>query len=85
MTVSSGSVCTRCGKPRIIVDSYQEKVETSVVTYTTAVCSDPECQKIVDKNLKEEERKRVLIKNEQDARLLIRKGIQLQKKKTASV
>ena len=85
MTVSSGSVCTRCGKPRIIVDSYQEKVETSAVTYTIAACSDPECQKLVDKTLKEEERKRVLIKNEQEARVLIRKGIQLQKKREASI
>jgi len=80
MSISSGSVCIRCGKDRIVSDSYQEKVETSIVTYTIAVCSDPECQKIVDGILKEEERKRGLIKNEQEARLLAKRGIQLQKR-----
>ena len=64
----------------MVVDSYKEKVETSIVVYTITACSDPECQKIVDKNLEEEGRKRILIKDEQDARLLLRKGIQLQKR-----
>lgn len=72
-TILSGSVCTRCGKPRIVVDSYEEKIETSTVTYTVTACSDPECQKIVDKVLKEEENKRVVIRKEQEKRELIRK------------
>jgi len=61
----AGSICTRCGKPRIIVDSYEEKVETSTVTYTITECSDPECQKMVNKTLKQEASKRKFIKDEQ--------------------
>ena len=70
---NSGSVCTRCGKPRIVVDTYEEKVETSTVTYTITACSDPECQKLVEKVLGEEKRKRGVIKEEQEKRELLRK------------
>lgn len=55
------------------MDSYTEKVETATVTYTITACSDPECQKIVDKNLKDEEKKRLVIKEEQERRELLRK------------
>ena len=60
----TGSVCTRCGN-RIVVDTYEEKVETSTVTYTITECSDPECQKQVNKTLKQEAVKRKFIKDEQ--------------------
>lgn len=69
------STCTRCGKPRIIVKTYEEKVDTSTVTYTITECSDPECQKLVNKTLKQEATKRKFIKDEQikreDARRLV--------------
>ena len=58
----AGSTCTRCGKPRIIVNTYEEKVETSTVTYTITECSDPECQKLVNKTLLTEKRKENLLK-----------------------
>lgn len=70
----TGSVCTRCGKPRVVVETYEEKVETSLVTYTITACSDPECQKKVDLVLKEEKRKRLVIKDEQEKRELLRKA-----------
>ena len=47
----TGSICTRCGKPRVVIDTYEEKVESSTVTYTITECSDPECQKMVNKAL----------------------------------
>lgn len=77
--ILSGSKCTRCGKPRIIIDSYTEKVDTATVTYTIAACSDPECQKIVDKLLGEDERKRGIIKTEQVRRENQRKEAKLRK------
>ena len=83
--VLSGSVCTRCGKQRIVVDSYEEKVESSVVTYTVTACSDPECQKVVDKILKQEEVKRGLIKDEQEKRELLRKEGLAAKKRANSI
>lgn len=76
----SGSPCTRCGKPRIVVDSYEEKVENSTVTYTITECSDPECQKLVNKTLKQEATKRKFIKDEQIKREDARKQIMEDKK-----
>ncbi len=64
----TGSFCTRCGKPRIVVKTYEEKIETSVVTYTITECSDPECQKQVNKTLLTEKKKRQFIKDEQAKR-----------------
>jgi hypothetical protein len=48
-------------------------VEKSFVVYTITACSDPECQKIVDKSLSEEKRKRLIIKDEQVRREVLRK------------
>lgn len=69
----AGSVCTRCGKPRIVVKTYEEKIETSTVTYTITECSDPECQKLVNKTLKAEKNKRKFIKDEQVKREEVRR------------
>lgn len=71
----STSACTRCGKPRIVVDTYEEKVETSTVTYTITECSDPECQKLVNKTLQTEKKKRQFIKDEQVKREDARKQV----------
>lgn len=76
----TGSVCTRCGKPRIVVDTYEEKVETSTVTYTITECSDLECQKLVEKTLKAEKVKRQFIKDEQEKREEARKKVLADKK-----
>lgn len=69
----AGSICTRCGKPRIIVKTYEEKVETSTVTYTITECSDPNCQKLVNKTLQTEKNKRKFIKDEQVKREEVRR------------
>lgn len=71
-TQKAQSNCTRCGNPRIIVDTYTEKVDSSTVTYTITKCSDPKCQEAVDKLLKGEEEKRKIIKEEQVKRETIR-------------
>ncbi|KKP26781.1 MAG: hypothetical protein UR13_C0002G0016 [Candidatus Woesebacteria bacterium GW2011_GWD1_31_12] len=76
----AGSICTRCGKPRIIVKTYEEKVDTSTVTYTITECSDPECQKLVEKTLKAEKVKRQFIKDEQEKRETARKNVLAEKK-----
>lgn len=76
----SGSTCTRCGKPRIVVKTYEEKVETSTVTYTITECSDPECQKMVNKTLQTEKKKRQFIKDEQVKREEARKKVIEEKK-----
>lgn len=78
--MNNRSVCTRCGKPRIIISSYEEKIENSSVTYTITECSDPECQKMVNKTLKVEDARRLFINNEKTKReeeRLRRKGIKI--------
>lgn len=66
--MNNRSVCTRCGKQRVVVSTYEEKVEKSTVTYTITGCSDPECQKLVEKGLKMEQIKRDTINREKAAR-----------------
>lgn len=46
------SPCIRCGKPRIVAKTWKENIGGSVITYTETVCPDPECQKLVDAQLK---------------------------------
>ncbi|RJR23770.1 hypothetical protein C4578_03685 [Candidatus Microgenomates bacterium] len=46
-----GNVCIRCGKPRIVSRTWREQSGNATLTCTEYVCPDPECQKIVDKQL----------------------------------
>ncbi len=62
------------------METYEEKVETSTVTYKIAICPDSECQKVVDKKLKDEEKKRAFIKGEQEKRELQRKMVLAERK-----
>lgn len=50
--------CPRCGKGRIYVKSWKEKVGYSIVTTTETACPDDECQKKVEKDNKKQEEKR---------------------------
>ncbi len=66
------SICIHCGKPRIVSRSWIEQVETlggiSVITHTETVCADLDCQKIVDKELKDQKAKRDALKRESELR-----------------
>lgn len=64
----AGSVCSRCGKVRVVTKTYREKVGTSVVEYTETACPDPNCQTKVNTQLANDANKRANIKNEQDKR-----------------
>jgi hypothetical protein len=66
------SICSRCGKQRIIISSREEIVSKSKIVYTETICPDPECQKMVEKNLKNDEKKRAVLKDEQERRALQR-------------
>lgn len=62
--------CVECGTERIDGKSWKEKTGTSVVTYTSTVCPDPDCQKIVDKAIEDRKIKsELLIKKKLDAKL----------------
>lgn len=50
--MNNNTPCIRCGKMRIVGRSWSEYIDKSLISYTLTVCPDPECQKIVDKQLK---------------------------------
>lgn len=52
--------CVRCGKERILVKTWTEKHENSLIKYTLALCPDEKCQKIVDAANNEREAKRLM-------------------------
>lgn len=62
------NLCPLCGKQRIVVKTYKEKIGNSVITYTEKTCSDPVCQKKLDGQLAQEQKKRNLITKEQEKR-----------------
>lgn len=76
----TGNICTRCGKQRITVKTYKEKVGNSLVTYTLNECSDPDCQKIVNKQLRDDEKRRIVVREDQAKRELIRKEAMIRRK-----
>lgn len=45
------NTCYRCGKVRIVVRVWKEKVWNSVITNTETACPDKECQAVINKEL----------------------------------
>lgn len=64
----SQSVCSRCGKTRVITSSHEEKIGNSVITVTETACPDHDCQAKVDSQLKKDRAKREEIKNNSEKR-----------------
>lgn len=58
MKSTNTSICIECGKQRVVVGTYEEKVGNSIVVYKETICADPECQKRVEKTLAKELEKR---------------------------
>lgn len=83
MNTNNTSVCIECGKPRIVVGTYEEKVGNSTVVYKETICSDPECQKKVEKTLAKELEKRQQSAMNQKLRMAGRKSAKLQGAKNA--
>lgn len=44
--------CIRCGKQRIFVKTWKQKIGYSVITTTETTCPDDDCQKMVDQSNK---------------------------------
>lgn len=83
------NLCPRCNKPRVNGKTWKEEVATfsgiSVVTHTQTICSDANCQKIVEEKWAIELAKSNKIKEDFDKRAadkkLARAQIKLGKKK----
>lgn len=68
--------CTQCGKQRIDKKTWKEKIGTQVITYTSTICPDPACQKIVDQAIADKKAKSdKLIKTKADAKLAREKAL----------
>lgn len=63
MNNSTSSVCTRCGKQRVVIGTHDEVVGNSTVTYTDTACPDKSCQTAVEDKLVKEKEKREIMSN----------------------
>ena len=77
------SKCTVCGKERVVAKTYKEKVGSTYVFYREMICSDPECQKKVEKILAKELEKRQQSALNQKLRMAGRKTAKEQQVRTA--
>jgi len=60
---SASNPCIRCGKERITIRVYKEKIGGSVIVATETACPDPKCQAQVVKQLKKEKLQRERLVN----------------------
>ncbi len=68
--LNQSNPCTRCGKQRVISNIHKERVGGSLVTVSSTICPDPECQAIVEKQLEKERVQRAqIISDKQSAAL----------------
>ncbi len=72
--------CIRCGKERIVLRSWKEKIGSSVVTNTEMICPDPECQKIVNSENKKQQDKYTAMKLRSAQRVLNREAARIAEK-----
>ncbi|OGK12628.1 hypothetical protein A3C98_00855 [Candidatus Roizmanbacteria bacterium RIFCSPHIGHO2_02_FULL_37_15] len=69
--------CYRCGRERIVVKVWKEKVENSVIENTESICPDKKCQEVVDQEIRRQRNKHLQAENKRKEMLRNRK-IQLQ-------
>ena len=66
--------CVRCGRERIVFKVWKEHIETyfggSVVVHKETICPDKECQKLVNKEIAVQKKKRDKIKKDREQRAL---------------
>jgi len=55
--------CIRCGRERVFVRSWEEKIGESIIINTQTTCPNPECQKEVDKDNKKQRDRMTAMRN----------------------
>ena len=73
ITKKAGSVCPVCGKDRIIVREFKERIGNATVVNTLTSCPDKNCQARLDDRLAKEKKVRDGMKLEAEKRLQERK------------
>jgi hypothetical protein len=70
--------CTRCGKERIISKRYEEQMYNypgaTKVVHIEKICPDPDCQRKVEAELKEQQQKKDNIRKKSQERALARRA-----------
>lgn len=69
MKKAIGNYCSRCGTERIIVRTWKEKIDSSVIINTETACPNKECQIEVDKINKKQQERTAALKRESEKRL----------------
>ena len=73
MKKTFGNPCSRCGRERIIVRTWKEKVDSSMIINTETACPDKESQKEGEKINKKQQERSAALKRESEKRLQSRK------------
>jgi len=81
MKKTFGNPCSRCGKERIIIRTWKEKVDSSVIINTETACPDKECQAEVEKINRKQQERSASLKRESEKRLQSRKDSSKKNKK----
>ena len=66
--------CVRCGTERVVIKTYTERICESTVTTTQMKCPNPECQSIVNKEIKTQEDRKEALRQRANQRVLERKS-----------
>ncbi len=61
--------CVRCGKERIVLKTWEEKIGESIIINTKTICPDPECQRLVNKDNKKQKDKYTALKLRSNQRI----------------
>lgn len=62
--------CIQCGRQRIDGKTWYEKIGIQVITYTSTICPDSDCQKTLDKVIADKKAKSdQLLKTKAEAKL----------------
>jgi hypothetical protein len=60
--------CYRCGKKRIITKIWKEGTGVNEVETTESICSDPECQKKSEKEMRNQKQRTKMLADKKEAR-----------------
>ena len=72
MKPTTDNFCVRCGKPRITLKTWSQKIGNSTVIITQTVCPNSECQKKVEAENKKKSDIRSAAKLESKQRIIDR-------------
>lgn len=69
MKKAVGNYCSRCGTERIIIRTWKEKIDSSIIINTETACPNKECQIEVEKINRKQQERTAALKRESERRL----------------